>query len=395
MENITLLNENLEERVKLKISVLGFGNAGNQTAARAHREGYRVFCINSSYKDLQDAVLNDSIPSFIIGNEARGAGKVRELAAKLLRENGKQLFTPDSIFNKIVEESDVIFVVSSTAGGTGSGISPAMIELIKKMYPNKIVIYYGILPKKSDSPTAQANCLNCVQEIRQLKIPYMMADLSYYENEANDVAYEKIQQHIIDSINVINGTYMVTSSSGMIDENDMRVTISEPGYMAAYMKRFTSAELEKESLQSQMVKIMKSSPAVDINRDKAVAQLAVAVSAPEEVLETSKTGNYDEINEFVGVPYGTFENYSTSNTSTGEMIVLYSGMNISHARLEEAKKKIEAKKKQEEMLAKKAEIDFSVDLQNRADISVLKSSASTHNSQSSEEKESILDSFFN
>ncbi len=396
MENLSMLNENLEQRVKLKIMVTGIGNAGSQVAAKARRLGYNAFVINSSYKDLRDEVLSDSIPSFIIGNEARGAGKARGLAKKLFKETGRDLFSPESIFKKMVEESDVVFVIGSTAGGTGSGVAPTLIELLKQMYSNKIIIYYGILPKDSDSPTAQANCLNCVQEIRDLNIPFMLADLAYYEGVSNDIAYEQIGIHMTETINVVSGMYLNYSSNGMIDENDMRVIISEPGYMAAYMlNKVTPEMIEKESIQSQLVKLIKKSPAADINKDKKVNQLGVIVNAPEEVVESSKTGNYDELNEYVGIPYGVFENYSTSNTSSGQFIVLYSGMNVSMARLERSKAKIEAKKKQDEILAKKAQINLTdgIDSQTygRSDFDFL----SRKTDEDESKKESVLDSFFN
>lgn len=176
----------------------------------------------------------------------------------------------------------------------------------------------------------------------------------------------------------------------------MRVIISEPGYMAAYMlNKVTPEMIEKESIQSQLVKLIKKSPAADINKDKKVNQLGVIVNAPEEVVESSKTGNYDELNEYVGIPYGVFENYSTSNTSSGQFIILYSGMNVSMARLERSKAKIEAKKKQDEILAKKAQINLTdgIDSQTygRSDFDFL----SRKTDEDESKKESVLDSFFN
>jgi hypothetical protein len=392
------IHEALERNVRLKISIIGIGNAGNQIVGRAYKEGYNVFAINSSYKDLSDAVLSEKIPSFIIGEEARGAGKVRELAVALFKENGKKLFTDNDVFADMIESSDVIFVVASTAGGTGSGAAPSLISLLKKMYPNKIVIYYGILPKITDSPTAQSNFLGCMSEISSLNIPYMLADLSYYENISNDVAYEEIGKHVINNIDIISGKYINYSPSGIIDENDMRVIISEPGYLSAYILDKVSADMiEHEGIQAQLINLIKKSPACDINRDKKVSQLGVIVNAPEEIVETTKTGNYDELNDYVGIPYGVFENYSISNTTMGQFIILYSGMNMSQARIEKAKAKIQEKQKQEEAIAKKAGVDFGVDTNN---LSIFKDShrmnilVSATPDDDEEKKGSVLDSFF-
>ena len=55
-------------------------------------------------------VVNETIPSFIAGDEARGAGKNRDKAKELFKINGKKLFeTPK--FSDMVEGSDIVFVV--------------------------------------------------------------------------------------------------------------------------------------------------------------------------------------------------------------------------------------------------------------------------------------------
>lgn len=399
--DIEALDESIDTKVKLKLAIVGIGNAGNQIAVRAYNAGYNVFAINSSYKDLQDVIVTDEIPGFIIGNEARGAGKVRELANVLFKENGRELFEPSSkagsVFTKLVEESDVIFVVSSTAGGTGSGVAPTLISLLKNMYPNKIVIYYGICPKLADSPTAQNNFLNCIQEIADLNIPYMLADLAYYEKATNDYAYNMLGKHMITCINTIAGRYINYSTSGMIDENDMRVIISEPGYLATYMlDNVTIDMIENGSVQSQLVNLIKHSPAVDINRDRKVSQMGVIVNTPDEIADTVKTGSYEELNQYVGTPYGVFENYSINNSSTAQFIIIYSGMNVSQGRIDKARAKIEEKKKDEELLSKKQGIKFT-DENNKPlfdEKSKLDMLRSLSPDEEASKKKSALDSFF-
>ena len=110
---------NLEDKVRLRISAIGIGNAGSQIAAALYKEDKEVFIINSSLRDLSDDVISSHIPSFIIGNEARGAGKNRMKAKELLKINGKQLFSIPQ-FIDMVEHSDIIFICASSAGGSGS-----------------------------------------------------------------------------------------------------------------------------------------------------------------------------------------------------------------------------------------------------------------------------------
>ena len=78
-----------------------------------------------------------------------------------------------------MEPTDIVFICFSTGGGTGSGIGPYMAKLIGKAYKSKLIIPYGILPKKSESVTAQANTIACVDDIVKNGTPYMLADLEY------------------------------------------------------------------------------------------------------------------------------------------------------------------------------------------------------------------------
>ena len=393
MEKLSEVREDLDSKVRLTISLIGVGNAGNQVAVRAHKAGYRVFAINSSLRDLNDAVVDENIPSFIAGTEARGAGKNRALAKKLFKSNGKTLFgTPQ--FSGMVESSDIVFVVGSTAGGTGSAICPELMNILSQMYPQKIIIYYGILPKESDSVQAQYNTLDCLTEISEAKHTYMLADLSYYEAESNDVAYEGIGNHIIESINVIAGKYINQSKSGIIDENDMRAIISESGYMSAYiLNKVTQKQVDQASIQSYMIKQVKNSPAADINRDGIVKQMGVIVNCPEEMAEATKTGDYKELQSYIGTPFSVFENYSTNNSTMGQFIILLSGMSLPYSRLLKCKEVI---KEAEEILKRQKEIKLSDDL-NEFDFLKRAGASSrllSETEETEETKAAVLNSFF-
>ena len=201
-------NEMLADRVRLKISIIGIGNAGNQLLNEAiKRENIRVFAVNSSQKDLGNAVTNAEIPSFIIGHDAKGAGKSRESAAAFFQQNGAELATVVPAFSNMCDSSDVIIVAGSTAGGTGSGVAPQMIRLLQMMYNNKIIIYVGILPRITDAPKAQQNSIECLNEIQECKVPYLLADLDFYKGIPNNVAYQKIQQYLMNCIDIMGGRF--------------------------------------------------------------------------------------------------------------------------------------------------------------------------------------------
>lgn len=321
----------LKEKVKLKVAVIGTGNAGSQFVDQAYKSGFdKVYCINSSSRDMDNDVLNAKIPCFLVGSDGRGAGMHREAAKDLFKVNYRQLFD-NMQFKQYCEESDVIVVGTSCSGGTGSGVSPIIVKALKQMYPSKIVMFYGILPRLTASDVELSNATACVSEIEDLNknglgIPYMLADLNYYEGISNEVAFVKVVEKMVSDIKVIAGDYLNYSKYRMIDENDMKVIISPSGYLSIYkLDNITQQMLDKETMQSMLIKQIKHSPAVDIARDGLVDQMAFIYNVPEDMGDSAKSGDYTEINAYVGRPLGIFENYAIVRGGTAQVILVISG----------------------------------------------------------------------
>ena len=325
----------LRERVKLKISIIGIGNAGNQLLNEAlSREDIRVFAINTSDKDLGDEVVKRKIKSFVLGHEAKGAGKRRDVAQRLFQESGVSLTTTCPEFMNMCDWSDIIIVTGSTAGGTGSGVAPAMIRYLQAVYKNKIIIYIGILPRISDSIAANMNSIECLAEIQQCKVPYMLADLEYYKGVPNQTAYTAIQKYIMNCIDIMGGKYLNQSKYGMIDENDMRVILSEPGYLSLYdLQGVTQSQLEKTTLQGMMTNLIKSSPAAERTRNGVIKQMGVILNMPEEMTDISMSSDYTELSKYIGDPISVFENFATVQGATAQMILILSGQSSPIARI--------------------------------------------------------------
>ena len=317
----------MEQSVKLKLSVIGVGNAGCQAVQLAKQHGHNVFAINSSEKDLNDNIVDKSIGAVLIGNK-RGAGKNRTTAKEFLKDELKALFNNEQ-FIEVVEPADVVVVVGSTAGGTGSGIGPLLTNRIQATYPSKVCIFFGTLPKHSESAQAQFNALECVNEASHeaLKMPYMLADLSKFENEANDVAFSKMTEYVVDCLNILRGDLLVETPFGMIDETDLLTILAEPGYMSIYhLKDLTQKKLEGKSTQGMLIDEIKNSPATMIQKDGIVHKMGIMINTPEQVDDPCKAGNFSELQEFVGFPLDTFSNYAVAQTPKGEVALIMSGL---------------------------------------------------------------------
>jgi cell division protein FtsZ len=118
----------LEAR-KTRIKVVGTGGAGNNTITRMMEVGIvgaECIAVNT---DAQDLLYSDADVKLLIGKELTkglGAGadpKIGEEAAKESRDEIK----------KILQGADMVFVTCGLGGGTGTGSSPIIADMAKKL----------------------------------------------------------------------------------------------------------------------------------------------------------------------------------------------------------------------------------------------------------------------
>ena len=145
----------------LRICTIGIGNAGNQVSELAYTEKQIPgIAINSSEKDFSSI---KSITKMIIGDK-QGAGKNRDEAKKFIKEQIHGILSSD-VFLKHIEDNDVIFIISSIGGGTGSGMSPLMTDILSRKFSDKFFVLVEIYPPLKESIAAQQNALDYLKEI--------------------------------------------------------------------------------------------------------------------------------------------------------------------------------------------------------------------------------------
>ena len=63
--------------------------------------------------------------------------------------------------------------------------------------------------------------------------------------------------------------------------------------------------------------------------------MGVMINTPEQVNDPCKSGNFSELQEFVGFPLDTFLNYAVADTPKGEIALIMSGLSKPIDRLSE------------------------------------------------------------
>ena len=203
-------------------------NAGSQVAAlAAATKQIPALGLNTSERDI------DSIKSIngfsVIFMEGAGAGKDISIARNILKTHINSFLTDDK-FTNFAKQGEVIFVVSSTGGGTGCGINPLLTHILKAQFdgrdadhPKKIIIPVGIMPTMGESIGAMRNTVTFLQAISELNIPFMLFDNNQAGNNTpTSEIMQKVNSAVVDAICTVRGDYNQLSPYGMIDTQDMR-----------------------------------------------------------------------------------------------------------------------------------------------------------------------------
>lgn len=343
----TLVNE-----VKLNTGAICIGNGGSQVGISMFKHGIDTILINTSARDLANDVIPSAIKSFIIedsSDKGRGAGRNREIAKKLYADwsQSRNLLSND-FFNSFVKSKDVIFVLSSTGGGTGSGITPTFAFQLSKRYPDKIIIIVGIMPRINESVNSQKNNVEFWNEIDSLNksgitLPYMAFDLEKISHLKIDEAYSKIASDINDAAGIISGNMSCLTPYGMIDERNMLTMISTGGLMSVYSDdKVKMTEIAEKGIQDTIIQRMKESSSVQTQRDKVSKYYGLFLEVDDQIDDPIKQADYEKLFTVCGEPFEIFVNYGITDKPIGKFGLIISGQSMPFDRIKESIERVKA-----------------------------------------------------
>jgi cell division GTPase FtsZ len=213
----------------MTIAFLGIGGAGGNLADLASERGSHSVAINFSQGDL-NSIENVKYKLKLIGSD--GAGHDRNLAIELMSQHYDMAinFVKDHFDN---ESNQIIFVTFSCGGGTGSGVSPILLDLLSATMPDKTFVAIPILPDKNESLTAQINTLQVFEELSRLDICVLPIDnqqaREIYKVTSKKDLYQISNELAIQSIsNLISYTEQY-SQYGTFDKRDLNSSLKIKG----------------------------------------------------------------------------------------------------------------------------------------------------------------------
>ena len=144
-----------------KIKVVGIGGAGSNTIDRLTKSRIKGVDLLSVNTDIQDLKKKNAHIKLRIGEKTTkglGSGMKPEVGKLSAKENYKQI-------EELLKGSDIVFLTAGLGGGTGSGATPIISEITKKL--NILTVGIFTLPFSFEGKKRKKIALDSLEEIEK------------------------------------------------------------------------------------------------------------------------------------------------------------------------------------------------------------------------------------
>jgi hypothetical protein len=211
--------------------VISAGNAGCQIlrtfANRSSSNGTKMFAIDSVVSGVTLDNINTNVKFIpIISDENSGSGRDRERGAAMFKYHEDQ-GAFDEMYAAAESAKSPVVVISSAAGGTGSG---SIVPLCRSLIELGIhVIPIIVCPSMDDPDAYHLNTNDLFIELDEVGVE----TYNVFRNRAGDSNYGPINNEVADLIEIIFGKRYHDTSLDSIDDQDLDVILSTPGRFVA------------------------------------------------------------------------------------------------------------------------------------------------------------------
>ena len=312
---------------------VGVGQGGSQIADEMRKLEFPAIAINYSQCDLNSLEYIEKRLCFL-GSD--GVGKQRSIAIELMKDNWESAvsFIKQNLSQPSVE---VIFIIFSTAGGSGSGISPLLLEIMTNEMPDKVFVACPILPDIRETLVNQANALSTFDELSKLDNCILPIDnqkaFKFSKMMPKNKIYSTINTSFANSLSEIHKYTEMYSKNGNLDKNDLRQILNTKGIASIGTAVFADPidsllEISQDNFSNTIYKSWENNIFVNIEFDQ-IMRAGVIFDGQESLMQYL---DYDLIfSKFNNPVLDMFEgNY---HTKYGTVTTVLSGLSWCSTRL--------------------------------------------------------------
>lgn len=270
------------------VAFIGIGGAGTNIAFCLEKLGYTTIHINSSTQD-ESAINGAKKIRHLKG--FNGCAGNRQLAEKALAEN---MDIVDEIIN--LKES-IIYIIFSSSGGTGSGVAPALLEMLAEE-TEKTICCIVVLPDKTEDYDFHVNSYKCCQELFTID---GLGSVMFLDNNAD--SKKNINKNCANMLHAFLTDNSV-SELGNVDEQEKRTMISTSG-------NFVLSVLgsDKANEANVIERLTTNNIFAPMQKDGRCEYVGI-------INASNKSIKKEEIIKLVGTPRRTFEGFGSDKVIT-------------------------------------------------------------------------------
>lgn len=327
------------------IGVISLGQCGGNIGDLFVEYGFPAVAINYSSTDLMSL---DNIENKLTLFGSEGCGKDRTLASQLMKNNWEN--TIDFIKRNFSSPSiEVLLVVFSTGGGSGSGISSLLLDLLSVELPEKVIVACPVIPDLSESVINQANSLQALNELQQLDICVLPIDNEKVKSQnhitGKNRLYQMVNQKFVKLIYELVSYTDKHSKHGVLDKKDLLQIFKTKGIGIIAETNLTSIsngnilDLSHQGFADKINESWDNSIFTQIEYSS-VMRAGIIFDGQESFMEYI---NHNlTFNVFKkGTPLDLFESYYTEQK--GKMLSILTGLQWCNSRIKQIEEIIENK----------------------------------------------------
>jgi len=323
-ENQSDLKEKKQPRDKntgILAGVIGVGAGGGNVAHLLTGKNFITAAFNTSKADVSGI----NVDAKIILPGIDGSGRDRAFSANEFKKSYKSFFAHDKI--KQLLENDIIFIVGTGGGGTGTILSIMIAGYLKHEYPNKTVFIIGILGSIKEDLISQKNMLEFMHDLesKSAGCPYLLFDNNKVKT-LGDSVYDTVNQEIANTIRILSKNYMIENTRSNIDSRDYARLTSFSGLMSVISINNLNISVAEEfiDIKPRIIDAITKSTAVITREPDAYAFFLN--TNPENYSMIDLT--FNDIQEELGRPTAglVFKHLQNNSEEGPEMAVIMTGM---------------------------------------------------------------------
>ncbi|MFK9092133.1 tubulin-like doman-containing protein [Bacillus salipaludis] len=203
------------------IGILGVGQAGGNIAEIAASMGFQTALINTNQRD---GLVNTRVEKKFFVPGYNGAGQDRSIGLKAVNENYREMI---DFVQKSFKNIRLLLVAFSTDGGTGSGMSPLLIDLLLDNLPGVNVGAIAVVPDRNVLAGNRINAAECIEEISKID---SLSSVFLVDNDqmrklnpqsSKHQIYLSSNHQVMEAINTVLQVTKKSSFYGNFDETDL------------------------------------------------------------------------------------------------------------------------------------------------------------------------------